>query len=231
MTVMHRPAESRGHRKLDWLESRHSFSYAHYVDTAHMNFRSLRVLNDDTLAAGASFPPHGHRDMEIVTYVVSGTLAYEDGSCVAGILHRGGVRVLSAGSGLRERQFNASTHAPLRLLQIWILPTEGDTDQPSRCRRMQVTDADKTNRFAPIVGAQALPIRQDAQVFASQLAAGATLSHRLAAGRGAWIQLISGRLRVNGVRLEAGDGLAVENTREIACEGLSDTEFLLIDLA
>lgn len=229
MTIMHRPADARGHRRLDWLDSYHSFSYAHYLDAAHMNFRSLRVLNDETLAPGASFPPQGHRDMEIVTYVVAGTLAYGDESCIAGTLKRGDVRLLSAGAGLRERQFNAQVAAPLRLLQMWFLPMASDAARHCQC--LHVAETEKHNRLALLAGPGALPIRQDAQIFASHLATGARLQHRLGAGRGAWIQIVAGHLRVNGIRLQAGDGLAVEQTPMVAIEARVDTEFLLIDLA
>lgn len=233
MTVMLRPADARGHRRLDWLDSRHSFSYAHYIDAAHMNFRSLRVLNDDTLAPGASFPPQGHRDMEVITYVVSGTLAYGDDTCVAGILQRGDVRALSAGAGMRERQFNASTTAPARLLQIWVLPR--DEDAVPSCQRLQVADADKRNQLRLLAAgesaADSLPLRQDVRLYASLLDAGASLTHTLVPGRGAWIQIVDGILEVNGMRLNAGDGLAIEEAGDISLHGLSACEFLLIDLA
>lgn len=234
MTVMHRPADARGHRRLDWLESRHSFSYAHYLDAAHMNFRALRVLNDDTLAPGASFPPQGHRDMEVITYVVEGTLAYGDDTCVAGILQRGDVRALSAGAGLRERQFNASTEAPARLLQIWVLP-DGETATRPNCARIHVPDAEKRNRLRLLASGDAqpgcLPLRQDVQLYAAQLDAGVSLRHTLTPGRGAWVQIVKGVLDVNGTRLDAGDGLAIENTDEIDFLGIRACEFLLIDLA
>jgi redox-sensitive bicupin YhaK (pirin superfamily) len=233
MTIMHRPADARGHRRLDWLDSRHSFSYAHYLHAAHMNFRSLRVINDDTLAAGASFPPQGHREMEVITYVVSGTLAYGDDSCMAGILQRGDVRVLSAGAGLRERQFNASTVAPVRLLQIWVLPK--DEDAAPNCQRIQIPESEKRDRLRLLASGDAqagsLPLRQDVRVYASKLSAGAALRHALLPGRGAWIQIVNGRLDVNGTTLSAGDGLAIQHTDEILLHGITESEFLLIDLA
>ncbi|WP_337997510.1 pirin family protein [Oleispirillum naphthae] len=232
MTLTVRPARDRGHAEHGWLSSRHSFSFAHYFDPAHMGFRSLRVINDDTVAPGAGFPTHGHRDMEIVTYVVSGSLEHRDSAGNHAVLPRGGVQQMTAGSGIRHSEYNASDSEPLRLLQIWILPqrdglTPGHTEA-------QVSDEAKRGRLTLIAapgGDGVLPLHQDARVYAAILADGETVRHAIAPGRGVWIQLVSGALRIGDVALAEGDGLAVEDAAEISIAAVGGAEFLLFDLA
>ncbi len=233
MSIMHRPSEARGRETLDWLDSRHSFSFAHYYDPAHMGFRSLRVINDDTVAPGAGFPTHGHRDMEIISYVVQGALAHRDTTGGEGVVKRGDVQAMSAGTGVRHSEFNDSDRAPVRFLQIWILPTEQGL--PAAYRQAKFDDAQKRNQLRLIVAPGgrdgALGINQDAAIYASLLDAGATVVHALEPCRGAWVQVVGGRIDVNGTELKSGDGLKLEDTDRVTVAGLEPSEFLLFDLA
>ncbi len=230
MTVALRPSETRGHANHGWLDSFHTFSFAHYYDPAHMGFRTLRVINDDVVKPGTGFGTHGHRDMEIISYVVRGALAHEDTTGGSGVLRRGDVQVMSAGTGIRHSEFNGSRQEDVRFLQIWIVPPrEGLT--PSY-RQRTIPDAEKRNRLALIAGPDADPaIHQDARIYASLLDGGGALSHDLAAGRGAWVQVVDGTLTVNGIDMKAGDGLAVEDAGRLDMRAGTDAEFLLFDLA
>jgi redox-sensitive bicupin YhaK (pirin superfamily) len=233
MTIALRPSEARGHADHGWLDTRHTFSFAHYYDPAHMGYRSLRVINDDVLKPGSGFPMHGHRDMEIVTYLVRGALAHEDSTGGSGVLRRGDVQSMSAGTGVRHSEFNASDKEDLRLLQIWILP-DRDGHKPTY-RQANVADAAKRNTLKLVADPEgregALVIHQDARVHAGLLDQGSTVEHALAPGRGAWIQVIDGAIEVNGEKLRTGDGAAVEGVDSIAIAALEKSELLLFDLA
>ncbi|SBW06368.1 putative Quercetin 2,3-dioxygenase [uncultured Alphaproteobacteria bacterium] len=231
MSMTLRPAAERGHANHGWLDTHHSFSFAHYYDPAHMGFRSLRVINDDVVGPGAGFPTHGHRDMEILTYVVSGALEHRDSTGAQAILKRGGVQQMSAGTGIRHSEFNASRVDDLRLLQIWILP-EREGLAPGH-REATVSDAEKRNVLKLIAapeGGDVLPIRQDARIYASVLEAGRAVSHEIAPGRGVWVQMVQGALDADGVRLVEGDGLAVETPGTLTLTAGAGAEFLLFDL-
>lgn len=231
MSMTLRPAAERGHANHGWLDTHHSFSFAHYYDPAHMGFRSLRVINDDIVGPGAGFPTHGHRDMEIFTYVVSGALEHRDSTGARAVLKRGGVQQMSAGTGIRHSEFNASRADDLRLLQIWILP-ERDGLAPGH-REATVSDAEKRNVLKLIAapeGGDVLPIRQDARVYASVLEDGRAVSHEIAPGRGVWVQMVQGTLDADGVRLVEGDGLAIETPGPLTLTAGAGAEFLLFDL-
>jgi redox-sensitive bicupin YhaK (pirin superfamily) len=233
MNAILRPAEARGHANHGWLDTFHSFSFAHYFDPAHMGFRSLRVINDDIVKPGTGFATHGHRDMEIVTYVIDGELAHKDSTGQAQTIRKGDVQVMSAGTGIRHSEFNPSRTNDVRLLQIWIVPqAEG---LPPAYAQHSFDPADKANRLALLAGPAArgapLTIQQDALVHASQLQAGQRLAYGLARGRGAWVQVATGGLTVNGQRMKEGDGLALEEIETIDIQADSNTEFLLFDLA
>jgi hypothetical protein len=232
MTIMHRPSNARGREYLDWLDSRHSFSFGRYYDPKHMGFRSLRVINDDTVAAGGGFPTHGHRDMEIISYVVQGGLAHRDSTGGEGVLRRGDVQAMSAGTGVRHSEFNASNEEPVHFLQIWIIPERQGL--PAAYRQAHVADDEKRNNLRLIVAPGgkngALDVNQDARVYASLLDPGKSLSHKLEAGRGAWVQVVDGAIEVNGTTLQSGDGLAIEDVEDIAIIGVKPSEFLLFDL-
>lgn len=232
MTSIRRPANERGHANHGWLETHHSFSFAHYYDPDHMGYRSLRVINDDVIHPAAGFPMHGHRDMEVITYVLKGGVAHRDSSGGKGITGAGDVQVMTAGSGIRHSEYNASASEMLRLLQIWILP---DTeDLTPGYDQISLPDAEKQNALrlivAPKAGPGILPIHQDAYIYASLLQPQRSVEHVLAAGRGAWVQVATGSISVNGLVLSAGDGLALENEAKITIVGIEDAEFLLFDL-
>jgi len=232
MTIMHRPSEARGREHLDWLDSRHSFSFGHYYDPKHMGFHSLRVINDDTVAPGGGFPTHGHRDMEIISYVVRGGLAHRDSTGGEGVVRRGDVQAMSAGTGVRHSEFNDSNTEPVRFLQIWILPSAQGL--PAAYRQAHVTDTEKRNKLRLVVAPGspdgALDVNQDVRIYASLIDAGTSLLHKLESGRGAWVQVVDGNIDVNGTCLKAGDGLAIENIDSVTIAGLEPSEFLLFDL-
>ena len=233
MSLTLHPGRARGHANHGWLDSWHSFSFANFYDPVRMGFRDLRVINDDRIAAGAGFPPHGHQDMEIITYLVQGALAHKDSTGGEGVLKPGDVQAMSAGRGVRHSEFNASASEEARLLQIWILPKE-DGLKPAY-RQKFFPDATKENQLRLLVsgdGAEgALQVNQDVAVYASLLDEGKTLNHTLSPARGAWLQMADGAIEVNGQRLEAGDGLAVEGERHLAILGRAPrSNFLLFDL-
>jgi quercetin 2,3-dioxygenase len=232
MTIMHRPSEARGRENLGWLDSRHSFSFGHYYDPEHMGFRSLRVINDDTVAPGGGFPTHGHRDMEIISYVVQGGLTHRDTTGGEGVLERGDVQAMSAGTGVRHSEFNASDDDPVRFLQIWIIPEHQGL--PAAYRQAYVSDEDKRNTLrllvAPEASEGALRINQDARIYASLLEADRSVTHRIEAGRGAWVQVVDGEIEVNGTMLRSGDGIAVEHVSSVGIVAVKNSEFLLFDL-
>ncbi|WP_374382417.1 pirin family protein [Dongia sp.] len=232
MTIMHRPADARGRETLDWLDSRHSFSFGHYYDPRHMGFRNLRVINDDRVAPGGGFPTHGHRDMEIVSYVVEGGLAHRDSTGGEGVLTRGDVQAMSAGTGVRHSEFNDSLSDPVRFLQIWIIPEREGL--PAAYRQARVSDDEKRNKLRLIVSGAAaegaLAINQDVRIYASLLDSGAEVAHRLETGRGAWVQVVEGEIDVNGTILRSGDGIGIEDAESVTVKAVTDSEFLLFDL-
>ena len=233
MTITVRPSEARGHAEHGWLDSYHSFSFADYYDPQHMGFRALRVINEDVIQPDTGFGTHGHRDMEIVTYIVDGVLEHQDSTGQRAQIRRGEVQRMSAGTGIRHSEFNASPQHLVKLLQIWLLPdTEG---LPPGYEQKLFDDAGKRNRLrllaAPGGGDGALSIHQDARVYASLLDGGASVELPLQAGRGAWLQMVEGEVAVNGVHLKAGDGAAIEGVAALAITAAMPSEFLLFDLA
>jgi quercetin 2,3-dioxygenase len=233
MTIALRPSEARGHANHGWLDSHHTFSFANYYDPAHMGFRDLRVINDDVVHGGAGFPTHGHRDMEIISYVVQGALTHRDTTGGQGILRRGDVQTMSAGTGVRHSEFNGSADEDVRFLQIWIMP-----EHPGRAPAYQqahFSEEAKRNRLRLLAakdGAEgALPVGQDVRIYASILDKDQTVSHALAQGRGAWVQVVQGSIEVNGQKLAAGDGAAVEDAERLDIRAIAQAEFLLLDLA
>lgn len=228
-----RKSAERGHLDYGWLDTRHTFSFGRYYDPAHMGFRSLRVINEDIVAPGQGFPEHPHRDMEIVTYVVSGAIAHRDSTGGSGTIRPGEVQGMTAGRGIRHSEFNPSPDEPVHLLQIWIEPErEGLT--PSYGQRATGV-AERRNQLVPIATPggvdEALPIHQDARIEAALLDAGRSIERPLGEGRHAWIQLIKGGLDVNGTTLAPGDGAAVSDETALRLRAESESEFLLFDLA
>jgi redox-sensitive bicupin YhaK (pirin superfamily) len=230
--IVLRPAHARGHADHGWLDSRHTFSFADYFDPAHMGFGALRVINEDRVAPGAGFGAHGHRDMEIFSYVVEGALAHKDSMGNGAVVRPGDVQIMSAGTGVRHSEFNGSEAEPVHFLQIWITPDRAGL--PPRYAEAHFSEADKRNTLRLILSKDgrdgSLVIHQDASVFASVLEPGASLAHTLAPGRRAWAQVIKGALEINGASAKAGDGLAVLDEPHLSIKAQERSEFLLFDL-
>ena len=228
-----RPGKERGHFDHGWLDTYHTFSFSQYHDPAHMGFRSLRVINEDRVEPGAGFPPHSHRDMEIITYVLAGGLAHKDSMGNASTIRPGNVQRMSAGTGVTHSEYNGSDTEPVHLLQIWILPQTRNL--PPSYEEKVFSAADKQGRLRLVASQDARDgsarIHQDASVYASLLEPGQTVRHPLAAGRGAWIHLVSGAATVNGKLLTTGDGAAIEQEADVEIVATAATELLLFDLA
>jgi redox-sensitive bicupin YhaK (pirin superfamily) len=230
-----RPGNERGHADHGWLSTYHTFSFDTYYDPRHMGFRSLRVINEDVVQPGRGFPTHGHRDMEIVTYVLAGALAHKDSMGNGSSIRPGDVQRMSAGTGVRHSEFNHSDTEPVHLLQIWILPnTEGL--QPSY-EQKRFENAEKAGRLRLIASPEgrdgAVTVHQDARLYAARLGPGVAVRHEFPPGRHGWLQVAGGAVAVNGVELRAGDGAAVSDEREIEITGQNsaESEVLLFDLA
>jgi quercetin 2,3-dioxygenase len=232
-----RKAEERGHTDLGWLKSYHTFSFGGYADPNHMGFRSLRVINDDQVAPARGFGAHGHRDMEIVTYVLEGSLAHKDSMGEQHTLGPNEIQAMSAGSGVIHSEFNASDSTPTHLLQIWIMPATSDVD-PSY-QQFAYPPSEKRGALRLIAGPQrdasprAAFIHQDAMMYAAVLGEGDSVTYAIPPGRHAWVQVATGDIDVNGVALKQGDGLAVSDESSLTLRGAAarDSEVLLFDLA
>jgi quercetin 2,3-dioxygenase len=216
-----RRSEERGHLDHGWLDTRHTFSFASYHDPEHMGFRALRVINEDRVEPGKGFDTHGHRDMEIVTYVLEGALAHRDSTGGTGVLRPGEVQRMSAGTGVMHSEFNGSRDEPVHLLQIWILPDRAG--HPPSYEQRAYPEAERRGRLRLVASPDAAEgscrIHQDARVYATLLGEGESVRHELPAGRHAWIQVARGELALNGTTLRAGDGAAVSDERELVLEG------------
>ena len=228
-----RRAGERGHADHGWLNSWHTFSFADYHDPAHMGFRALRVINDDTVAPGGGFPRHAHRDMEIISYVLDGALAHKDSTGTKAVIRPGDVQRMSAGTGVLHSEYNASRADEVHFLQIWLQPTR--TGIEPGYEQKQFTDADKRGKLVLVASPDArdgsLSINADAQVYAGILDKGDTATLAVAPGRGAWVHVARGQVRVNGEALADGDGAAFEDIGTIQLEGIDDAEVLAFDLA
>ena len=230
--ITKRPANERGHANHGWLNTFHTFSFANYYDPQHMGFRSLRVINDDIIAKAEGFGTHGHRDMEIITYVVDGALEHKDSMGTGSVLRPGDVQRMSAGTGVTHSEFNHSRDDALRLLQIWVLPE--NTGITPGYEEKNFPAEEKEGRLRLIVapdGAEgSLRVHQDIRLYASVLEQDAKESHDLAPGRHAWVQVVQGRVTVNGEELAEGDGAAVSGESRLDFVGRERAEFLLFDL-
>lgn len=229
-----RKADERGRTMLGWLDGRHTFSFGEYHEPAHTRFRTLRVINDDRVAPGGGFPTHPHRDMEIITYVITGALEHKDSTGGGGVIRPGDVQMMSAGSGVTHSEFNPSGTDPVRLLQIWIFPDQKGLE-PSYDQR-HFAEADRAGVLCPVVTsdgrAGSMVMHQDASIYAGVLSAGDRVEHPVAAGRGVWVQVAVGGVSVNGEALEEGDGVAIEGEPSVEIVGRSDrAEVLVFDLA
>ena len=230
--IVRRAAQQRGHFDHGWIQSAHSFSFADYHDPEHMGFRSLRVINEDHIAPGQGFATHPHRDMEILTWVLSGAIAHQDSMGHRAISGPGEIQAMSAGTGMAHSEYNANAGQPLHLLQIWILPHEQGL--PPRYQQRRCQAALLHNRLfllaAPPNQASLVDIHQNARVWVSHLDAEHQLEHALEPGRGAWIQVTRGAITLNQTRLERGDGAAVTDEERLQMTALDESELLLFDL-
>jgi len=227
-----RPAQERGHGSHGWLDSRHSFSFADYYDAQHMGFGPLRVINEDRVQPGMGFGTHGHRDMEIISYVLDGQLAHKDNMGNGSTIQPGDVQRMSAGRGVLHSEFNPSSTDPVHFLQIWIEPAQRGV-APSY-EQGHVAPHDMRGRLALIAGPQGsgatVTIHQDARLYAARLDHADALSHALASGRRAYVHVARGTVRVNGVPLATGDAVRIEGESQVALTEGTDAEVLLFDL-
>jgi quercetin 2,3-dioxygenase len=228
-----RRANQRGHFNHGWLDTYHTFSFGDYYDPAKMGFRSLRVINDDRVDPGMGFGMHGHRDMEIVTYVLDGALEHKDSMGNGSVLRAGELQRMTAGTGVRHSEFNPSATEPVHLYQIWLLP-ERNGLEPSY-EELAPSDQEKRGRFRLIASPDAtdgsMTIHQDARLYLAALSPAQKISHALDSGRAAWLQVLRGTVKFDGNELAAGDGVAVTDEKAVAVRAVADAEVLLFDLA
>jgi redox-sensitive bicupin YhaK (pirin superfamily) len=227
-----RRAADRGRSKLDWLDSRHTFSFADYFDPAYVAFSKLRVINDDRVAPGRGFGTHGHRDMEIVSYVVEGAIEHKDSLGTGSVIRPGDVQRMTAGTGVRHSEFNPSTTDSLRFLQIWILPAAEGLAPSYEQKTFPL--AERRGRWR-LVGSPdgrqgSVTVHQDILLFAGSFEGNEAAKIELAPRRKAWTQVVRGAISVNGTRLEEGDGAAAEAERELAFADGAAAELLVFDL-
>lgn len=229
--IVKRPGEERGRTRISWLDSRHSFSFGEYYDAGHLGFSVLRVINEDWVAPAGGFATHGHRDMEIVTYVIEGALEHKDSIGNGSIIRPGEVQRMSAGTGIRHSEFNPSRTEGVHLLQIWILPDKQGLE-PSY-EQKAVSAAARNGRFAPIAGPgedAVVRIHRDARILAAEIPPDLAVAHDLAAGRRAWLQVARGSVELNGALYVAGDGAAITGEDRVELLGRESAEVLLFDL-
>ena len=225
-----RPSEERGRNQLSWLDTHFTFSFDQYYDPEHVQFRSLRVLNEDVVAPGQGFGMHPHRDMEILTWILDGSLEHRDNMGTSAVIRPGELQHMTAGSGVMHSEFNPSPKDPVHLLQIWITP-ERKGLKPEY-EQLSFADSDLRNQFGLVAGPKApVTSRQDASLYIARLDEGKEAKHAIEAGRHAWVQVARGTVKVNGVELKAGDGAAVSKETEIRAEARESSEVLLFDLA
>lgn len=228
-----RRSEERGRAEHGWLDSRHTFSFADYHDSAHMGFRALRVINEDAVAAAQGFGTHAHRDMEILTYVLEGALEHKDSLGNGSILRAGDVQRMSAGTGVMHSEFNPSPTERVHFLQIWVLPERRGVAPSYAEKHFPVAERrGKLRLFATREGREgSLAWNQDADLYGALLAPRERVTHALQPGRHAWIQLARGAIELDGQTLSAGDGAAVSEQRAVEIAATDDAELLLFDLS
>ncbi|MDX2227497.1 MAG: pirin family protein [Verrucomicrobiae bacterium] len=231
--IRRRQSHERGHANHGWLDSHHTFSFADYFDPAHMGFRSLRVINEDRVSPGAGFGMHPHRDMEILTYVLEGSLAHKDSLGHGRTIHSGELQAMSAGTGILHSEFNASDADPVHFYQIWILPSQpGGLPRYAEWTPPQNAAEQTLTLLASPEGAGgSVALGQNARVSLLKLRPGGHLDHAIAEGAGVWLQVMRGNGALNGQHLAAGDGVAVEKEAKIIFTASTDTEALLFELA
>lgn len=228
-----RPSKERGHANHGWLDSYHTFSFANYYDPKHINFRALRVINEDWIQPSAGFGAHSHRDMEIITYVLEGALEHKDSLGTGAVIKPGDAQRMSAGTGITHSEFNHSTTEPVHLLQIWIIPdTQGITPSYEQRDFPLEEKLGKLRLIAAKDGREgAVKIHQDVDLYASILEAGDRVVHNLKSDRYAWLQVARGEAKLNDYTLQAGDGVAASQTELLNISTDKGAEILLFDLA
>ena len=228
-----RRSSDRGQTKLSWLDSRHTFSFADYHDPHHMGFSDVRVINEDRVIAGAGFPTHSHRDMEIITYVLEGALAHKDSTGTSSVIRPGEVQRMSAGTGISHSEYNASQTETVHFLQIWIIPEQ--TALPPGYEQRAYRFEDKRGRFTLIASNhgrdESITVRQNVDVWAARFATGEQAAFRLKPSRQAWMQTARGSVALNGALLRAGDGAAASQEDTLEIKAVEEAEVLLFDLA
>lgn len=229
-----RPSQARGSAYFGWLDSRHTFSFSNYYDPDHMGFADLRVINEDKVSPGQGFSTHGHRDMEIISYVLEGALEHKDSIGTGSVIHPGDVQRMSAGTGIMHSEYNASKTEPVHFLQIWILPEQKGVEPGYEQKNF--TEAEKRGQLR-LVGSRdgrdgSITIYQDVNLYAAALHESDEVNHTFADGRVAWLQVARGAVQLNDQTLTAGDGAAIANESVITLRGAaSDAEVLLFDMA
>jgi quercetin 2,3-dioxygenase len=229
-----RKSEERGHANHGWLNSYHTFSFADYYDPKNMGFRSLRVINEDRVAPGRGFGAHGHRDMEILSYVLKGSLGHKDNMGHEEVLGPNEIQRMSAGTGVVHSEFNPSKTEPVHFFQIWIEPAT--TGTPSSYEQLRFEPQEKQGKLKLLAGPEGgegvAQINQDAQLFVAELAKGDTVVHDLKPQRHAWLHVVRGEVTVNGKTLNTGDAAAVSDEKALTVTGINPeaSEVLLFDL-
>ena len=228
-----RKAQERGHANHGWLDSHHTFSFANYYDPKHMGFRALRVINEDRVSPGMGFGTHGHRDMEIITYVLEGAIEHKDSIGTGSVIRPGEVQRMSAGTGIMHSEFNHSKNEPVHFLQIWLLPEKEGL--PPSYEQQNFSPA-KTPGKLHLVAARdgrenAVTVHQDVDLYAAALKEGDRISYTLKPQRHAWVQVARGAITLNGLALDTSDGAAISNETDVVIEATTDAEILLFDLA
>ena len=228
-----RAARDRGRTDWGWLDSRHTFSFGDYHDTRHEGFRSLRVINDDRVKGGAGFGTHGHRDMEIFSYVLEGALEHKDSAGGGGVIRPGEIQFMRAGTGVQHSEANHSKSEPVHFLQIWVVPdTRG---LPPAYGQLRVDRGEAARRFLLLASREgregSLQVQQDLDLWVTSLQAGERRELRLRPGRHAWIHVARGAVTLGGTALDEGDGAAVSGEETIHLAGAGEAELLAFDLA
>ena len=228
-----RKSADRGHFDHGWLDTYHTFSFDQYYDPAHMHWRALRVINEDRVAAGQGFPTHSHRDMEIVTYILSGALEHRDSMGNGSVIRPGDVQRMTAGTGVAHSEFNPSKDEPVHLLQIWILPASRNLSPGYEQKFFSPDERHGTLRLiaSPAGSDGSVMIHQDAYLYAAVIEPGASVEHRLGDNRSGWLQIAAGAVRLHDFELKQGDGAAIRQERELRIVAQNRAEVLLFDLA
>lgn len=228
-----RKAEQRGHADHGWLKAKHTFSFAGYQDPEHMGFRSLRVMNEDRIAPGKGFGTHPHRDMEIVTYVLAGALEHKDSMGNGEVLRPDEFQRMSAGTGITHSEFNPSSSEPTHLYQIWLTPERKGAEPSYEQKRFPTDERQNCLRLvaSPDASDGSLLIQQDARIFLATIDPGQAVTHVLATGRHAWLQVLRGSVTLNDHTLKTSDGAAVSDESNLTLVATENAEVMLFDLA